>query len=255
MGLLGLNPNMDFKPESRIYRDKITQDLPSKKHAISLALMQSSAYQTALTNLSVAKRSLLKAQDNMRWQLNATAQTQIVHGVDGQQTTSATGDKSLTLNLSIPIEDVSLKNALLDAEVDLESKRLAVKTARQAVESQVINQMRDLASQEAQVRVAKQAVKLAMHYAQSEARLKLTYGRASAFEVASLREELTIKQLAEVNAKITLLDTIANFHQTIGLTLKTGTLKLNIEDNIRASLLLGALLVSGQLWFDRLPRQ
>ena len=67
--------------------------------------------------------------------------------------------------------------------------------------------------------MAKQAVKLAMQTL-SQARLKLTYGRASAFEVASLREELTIKQLAEVNAKITYLDTIANFHQTIGLTLK-----------------------------------
>ena len=225
LGLLGLNPNMDFIPEFNIYRAQITHALPAKAEAIKVALRNSTDYQTALTNLGVARRALQTAKDNTRWQLNAKAQTQIVHGGSGQQTSSATGDKTLALNLSIPIEDMTLKNDLLDAQVALESKRLAVKTTRQAVESLVINQLRDLKSQAEQVKMATQAVTLAKKTL-SQSRLKLAYGRASAFEVASLREELTIKQLAEVNAKITYVDTYANFHQTIGLTLYDWNIQL-----------------------------
>ena len=73
--------------------------------------------------------------------------------------------------------------------------------------------------------MAEQAASLAQQTL-ANAKLKLQYGRASAFEVTTLRDGLTHKQLAVVTAKIGYADAYAELSQALGKTLDDWHIRL-----------------------------
>lgn len=224
--LLGLDPHMSLNPVFDIDLQQASKPLPNQEACVNMALANDMAYQAALSLLEQAKRHLKAAKQNTWWQLDLTASTSITRRRNrGPETQSATGDKSVGLKLSIPVDGLADKQALAQAEVGLQSQVLAVQTAKNAAETKIINQLRRLASQKMQVTLAERAVGLAQQTL-ANAKLKLQYGRASAFEVTTLREALTNKQLAVVAAKISYVDTYADVSQALGRTLDFWHIKL-----------------------------
>lgn len=217
LSLLGLDPRMDLVPEFDIDLKQASHAVPDKTTCVHMALANDTGYQGALAALTQAKRGVKKSKQDTWWQLDLTASTALTRG-KGPETRSHTGDKTVGLSLTVPIDDLDAKQALSQAKITLTKDQLAVQTTKQAIETQIINLLRRLDSQKTQVTMAERAVALAQQTL-NNAKLKLQYGRASAFEVITLREALTNKQLDMVTAKIAYVDTYADVSLALGKTL------------------------------------
>jgi outer membrane protein TolC len=177
------------------------------------------AYQAALTSQDQAKRGFQTAQQDRKWQLDLRASASVVRPRNrGPETDSHSGDKRVGLDLRIPINDMHAKQAYVAAEVGVERAAMAVRAAKQAAESKALSLWRRLLATKAEVGMAEKAADLTQQTL-ANAKLKLQYGRASAFEVTTLRDGLTSKQLAVVSAKIGYADAYAALSEGMGQTL------------------------------------
>lgn len=190
--------------------------MPTLQQAERMALANSVHYQSARLAREQATRGVELAKRNGWWQMDLQASARFDHGDGrGSETRSRTGDKSLVLHVSVPVADVTIKQQRVAAEVALSKATLNLKLAKQDVQQAVRHQLRTLRDLKARMALAEEAVRLAKLNL-NHAKLKLQHGRVDAFEVTSLRADLTSAQLAALRERMAYQDQLATWSHLLG---------------------------------------
>ena len=210
LGDIGLSPRVQFKIDQKINLQEY--EIPTDNEAINMALAGNIAYQQALLALRITKRVVLQAENNQLWQLNATGNVSMTNGK------ADTATPSLSLDLDVPIADVSLKAQLVQAKVALMQAQLALQNQKRQLINSVINGLIQLRNQVQTIRLSKNAVDLLADSLQSE-QIKLKYGKSTVFNVTQLQNQVLSQQIDLIDQEITYQLNITSFQVLLGQTL------------------------------------
>lgn len=223
LATLGLDPNSPFKVTDDVTMND--KDLPDLPHSIDLTLKNDIAYQTLKLTLREDQRALYVARDSQRPELDATVTQTFGGGTGGfpnsgldSFTNGQNKSTNATLSLTVPINDVTLHQQLVNAKVAVEQQEIAVAAQKRLVIANAINAYNTLISQREQITQAKQALVLA-DLNLKNATIRLQYGRSTPFEVGTLQTALTNAQISLINTDVAYINALAAFEQTLGITL------------------------------------
>lgn len=219
--LLGLDPYADLDIDRQIQIEGFAP--PEEQKSIELAMTNNVEYQEALISLKQRERQLLVQKNNQWWRLDAVATA--AYSFD-QELLDNQNSKQLRLELDIPIDDKSRKQGLINAKIGLEQFNIALADQKRRLVTDVINAVRDLKAQREQITLAQNSV----HYSEKSleiAQKKFKHGRTTMFEITSLRQTLTQNRLSLIGQQITYLNTLAQFEQSLGISLERWGLKVN----------------------------
>lgn len=184
----------------------------NQKHLLQKAYARRTDYLQANIDIDVTRLDLIEQRDNLRWQLDATSNINV-----GDDTRASAG-----LELTQTLGDKSPKTALLSSRINLKQRRNDLEDLKQTIAIEVTDRIRDVNSNFAEVREARQATKLAQE------RLNIVrelYRRGrdgiDIFEVTSQQDEVVEAQNTELNAVIDYLNAQTNLEQSLGTTLDT----------------------------------
>lgn len=130
------------------------------------------------------------------------------------------------VQVDIPIGDLSRRQAEVRARVAVENQDIRLADARQSLERDVGDAVRDLSTRWRQYEIAQRARDLSRRKLDIE-REKLQAGRSSNFQVLSFESDLRNAESARLNALIAYLNTQAHLDQTLGTTLESWDIDLN----------------------------
>lgn len=222
LNILGLDPATQFSVPADIQLD--TTQLPNLAQSITLALQNDIPYRTLLYQMQITQRQLLVAKDQQRWQLNAVASQAYGNGFNtaNQPIMNNLGQNRETnvgLQLNIPINNLTVKSALVQAQVAVQQAEINLQATKHVVITNTTNAYYNLLSQQQQIQQAKTALQLAQINL-NDATIRLKYGRSTPFEVSSLQTALTNANLALINTQINYVNAVAAFEQVLGVTLE-----------------------------------
>lgn len=219
--LLGLDPYADLEIDRKIQIEGFSP--PGEQKSIELAMANNVEYQEALISLKQRERQLIVQKNNQWWRLDAVATA--AYSFD-QELLSNQNSKEFRLELDIPVDDKSRKQGLINAKIGLEQFNIAFADQKRRLVTDVINAVRDLKAQREQISLAQNGV----HYSEKSleiAQKKFKHGRTTMFEITSLRQTLTQNRLSLIGQQINYLNTLAQFEQSLGISLDRWGLKVN----------------------------
>ncbi|OGT43488.1 MAG: hypothetical protein A3F13_00085 [Gammaproteobacteria bacterium RIFCSPHIGHO2_12_FULL_40_19] len=222
---LGMIPSTQILIDQDIVVDNTK--IPSYPACVALALKYNIAYRQALLQLNITKRALIQAENARKWSLNVSSS--VVLGSQrsgvGQPILPINTNPTLALNLSVPIDNVSLKQGVVSAQVQIEDAKLTLEQQKEDLIRQVMNQWSGIQNQYQQIVISELGVKL-QEKTLENAELKLKYGKSSVFEVNNLTTGLLSQKVALINTKIAYLNQVTALSQTLGITLHEWHIKL-----------------------------
>jgi len=203
------------------------ESVPNLKKCIAIALVNNVAYQQALLSFNITKRGLITAENDRKWSLsiasNVTLGTE--RSEPGGPIESLNTNPNLVFSLSVPIDDISSKSAVVRAKVAIENAEINLEQTKETLIGNVVTQIAAIQNLKQQIKIAELQVTLSKK-SLSNARLRLQYGQSTIFEENSLVTSLLSQQLSLVKTKISYLNTIETLYQTLGLTLDKWEIKL-----------------------------
>lgn len=154
--LLALDLSTNIQATEAVQATPLEVDLPQ---AIHLAQAQQPQYLSTLLNGQQAALDMILAKDAARWDLSLVAGASQVREHPG--TGSARRWESYTgLQLEIPIGDISTRQAQTRARINVEQQQLLIADARQELERNVSNVVRELGTRWRQYEIALRANEL-----------------------------------------------------------------------------------------------
>lgn len=222
---IGLVPSTQIQIDQTIPKEPIA--LPSKKTCIALALKNNIGYLTDIYKLREDKRALIQAKDKRKWKLTMTADVTLgtERSAVGAPLNSLNTNPTLGFDLSIPIDDVSAKKGVVQAQINIENDQRNLEQKKEDVIRNVMNQYDSITNQYQQVVIAKEQV-AGQQQTVDDAKLRLKYGQSSVFEVNTEEQELLSSKVGLITAKIGYLTDIETLNSTLGITLERWHIKL-----------------------------
>ncbi|MDP1574170.1 MAG: TolC family protein [Coxiellaceae bacterium] len=225
---LGLVPSANIVIDQTVDIGNKEETIPSQERCVAIALKNNIAYQTALIQLRSTERSLITAENNKKWQLGVTGSIGL-----GTQSTASGGtptvpyesNPQLSVNLSIPIDNVDLQSAVVNAKVQIENAKLNLEQTKENLVRQVINQWLTVQNAYQQIHVAKVALDMQVKTL-NNTKLQLKYGKSSVFEETTLETNVLQQQTSYVATEISYLNAVTALNQTLALTLDNRHVKL-----------------------------
>ena len=195
--LLGFSPldtsKVSINPQSIAGMiDKIT--VPLQDDSIQSALEHNPSYQQALIKLRMDQRNLMRDRNALKWDLSLG----YTHNF-GQDSQSKllNPDDSVSLTLTIPVNNLSAKSNLISGRISYEIEKLRLRNSKQKLIRTIVKETQTLLDDKKQLqlnseseKIKKQLLKVAM--------LKLKFGKTTEFEVATLRQDYIEQQQATV---------------------------------------------------------
>lgn len=227
--LLGLDPRSRLDIEKRIA--VFVSPLPSEQEAIEIALCKNLDYQRSLLQLKQLELALAVAKNDQQWQLDLVgrAQQEVIRNknfatvnlnqIDAIGNDHPGSDRTLIVNLNIPIHDLNRKHTLVKARVAVQQFKIALENQRKQLIANVLNALQALRAQSCQLGLANDAVKFSLQ-SLDIAQNKFLYGRTSMFEVTSLQRNLMTQQIGLISEQIAYLNNEASFEKLLGTTLE-----------------------------------
>jgi len=205
---------------------------PKGQEAKRLLFANNISYLTTKLTLNNARLSLLLAEDQQRWSLNLTGT--IVQGA-GSGPNPNTGidslfngynrSRSLGLELSVPIDNMSAQQQVVEAKVGYTQQKLAAKQLKLSLGLELESALQNLSILFSQIKLSKNLNELS-NKSYLDALKKASVGHASMFEVTTLQTSLVSSQLQTIESEINYLNSITNFQQTLATTLDNWGIKL-----------------------------
>lgn len=233
---IGLDPNLDidFAP---LDVDALVKKyhLPNLIDTKQLILKNDIQYQTdQITLHGATSRSLLVAQDSMRWQLNLTANAVSGGGTGGGQNSGvdslingANQNESIGLTLQIPIDDRTLQQSAVNAKIALKEAEIALQQEKWNRETSAINGWNLMHSEKQALDFAEAAEKLqaSTYHISYE---KYLHGLIDSLELQTAQLQLIQAQQMVLAARISYLKALVNLDFLIGHTLKTWDISVRL---------------------------
>ncbi|MCL2874857.1 MAG: TolC family protein [Betaproteobacteria bacterium] len=133
---------------------------------------------------------------------------------------------SVGVQVNIPIGNLDTKQEEVSARVAVKTQEIALADARQALELEVDNAVRELGIRWRQFEIAKRALDLSQRKLDVE-REKLRAGRSSNFQVISFESDFRNAENASLDAMIAYLNTQSSLDKTLGTTLESWDIDIN----------------------------
>jgi outer membrane protein len=236
LAAIGLDPNANIS-----FANLDIQNVIKKYHLLSLAstkkltLENNIQYQTdQITLHGEDQRSLLSAQDNMRWQLNLMANASTGNASGGGQFAGINSlingvneTQNIGLTLKIPIDDQPAKQALQSAKIALKQAELALMQEKWSSETNAINAWNTVESAARALRFAVDAEKLQEKTYQVNFQ-KYLHGLIDSLELQSAQASYVQAQQASLNARMNYLKALVSLDQLIGSTLQTWKIEVRV---------------------------
>jgi outer membrane protein TolC len=115
---------------------------------------------------------------------------------------------------------------VVQAQVSLQNFALEQTEARQTLEQNVNDSMRDISTHWRQYEIAQRVQQLSQRKLDIE-RDKLQLGRSSNFQVLSFEDDLRQAENASLNAQIEYLNALTQLDERLGMTLQSWEIALN----------------------------
>lgn len=185
-------------------------------------------YQTdQITLHGSTSRALLVANDNSRWQLNASINASTGNGFTNDQQTWVNGlfngtnrSQSVSLTLDIPINDQLAKQAIVNAKIALKQAELALKQEKWEKETSAINGWNLVTSAKRGLEFAESAEKLQEQTYQMSYQ-KYLHGLIDSLELQTAQTQLIQSQQALLGSQMSYIKALVNLDLLTGHTLKT----------------------------------
>lgn len=139
---------------------------------------------------------------------------------------AGTWDHYVGVQVAIPIGDLSARQNEVQAQVSMHTQEIQADEARQQLEREVANGVRDIGTRWRQYEIAQRALDLSRRKLDIE-REKLSMGRSSNFQVLSFENDLRNAENGRLNALISYLNAQAELDLTVGTTLQSWDISLN----------------------------
>jgi len=174
--------------------------LPTLEKAKTLAVDNNIGYLASELAIESTKRSVLTAEDGRRWQLNLSAAQTVGGGVGSGQNANlsslsngANMNSSISLDLTIPIDDVSAKQSEINAKGALEQATILLKQSKRQLEISITQKVYALESEKKEVSLNEQSVDYHLQDVENAKKLYKA-GRLSQFELSNRQDNLTTAQ-------------------------------------------------------------
>jgi outer membrane protein TolC len=200
-----------------------------QQQALQLDLEHQPQYLQSLIDGEQAEIELRVAEDQRLWDVS------LIGGANQDRRSSAgdvdrhagrTWGSYAGLEVTIPIGDLSARRAVAGAQVALQDHALQLTGARQSLEQQVGDGIRDMGTRWRQYEIAQRMRELSQRKLEIE-REKLQVGRSSNFQVLSFETDLRQAQSAVLNAQIAYLNAQTKLDEQLGMTLESWEIALN----------------------------
>lgn len=226
---LGLNVNTVIAVPATFNFNKTVQlllgsgaPIPTIKQSEILALSQNTAYQVAKIGIYSLQRGLVTAVNSSEWDLELTASTTRGGGPNGDFKSLVNNrnyNNTVGLNLTIPIDDVNNKSAVIAAKVGLDKAKIALAESKRGLINSTKTQYQNLETSEVQVKLSRTALSLQQQtYVVSKK--KFIAGKISNFELLTTQQTLNTAENTLLGSEIAYLNAIETFENQIGMALK-----------------------------------
>ena len=197
--------------------------------ALSAALEHRPSYLSQLIASEQAAISLDVARNEQLWDISlvgSASQSRQSNNIPPEYTGNRNWNAYAGVQLGIRLGDLSVKQSEVRAQVNVENQSVQLAEARQALELEVSNAVRDLETRWRQYEIAQRARALSQRKLEVE-REKLQSGRSSNFQVLSFEADLRTAENASLDALIAYLNAQSSLDNTLGTTLESWGIKLN----------------------------
>lgn len=231
---IGIDPNTPVTFDNVNVNELINKyHIPPLDKAKKMILENDIQYQTDQITLNGSiKRNVMLAEDNTRWKLDLTVNSNAGGGTGGGRNAGINSlvngvnqTNSASLNLTVPIDDRPAKLALASAKIALRQAEIALQQEKWDKETSVINSWNSIYS----------ALR-ATHFAENAKTLqektyhisfqKYSYGLIDSLELQTSQQQYSAAQQTLLNARISYLKALMNLDLLVGTTLKTWDVKV-----------------------------
>lgn len=170
-----------------------------------------------------ADLDLRLAKDQQRWDLSLIGATSQARE---RPSSGKVWEHYLGLQLEIPIADLSRRQGLVRAQVAVDSRRLQLADARQQLQREVVDGVREVQVSWRQLQIAGRALDLSRRKLAIEQE-ELALGLSSNFQVLSFESDLRGAQSARLDAQIAYLNAQTALDLILGTTLDSWDVAIN----------------------------
>lgn len=236
LAAIGLDPNTAIRFTSLDLENLIQKyHVPTLDDTQRLVLDNDIQYQVdKITLYGQTTRALLVATDNTRWILNLTGNASTGETSGGGRFAGINSlfnginkANSVTLNLTIPIDDELAKQSLLNAKISLREAELALLQEKWSKQTSSIDGWNTVRSAQKALQFAEDAERLQLRTYQISNQ-KYLHGLIDSLELQSAQLSLIQSQQASLSAKITYLKSLVSLDLLIGHTLRTWNIHVRI---------------------------
>lgn len=241
---LEISGNTTLIPTEKITYKPIEPDF---EECLTLALERDNSYLSALTSLEMAKMGLSDAENQRLWNLDLEGGYKDGWNHRNNDPSYRQEDWWLGLSLKIPLplygdQKYSREMPLLSARIQLRKANMQLLTARESLENNVRNAVRQVASSLRRVELASKTRQFSEeNFLVSELQFKL--GRISNADFIREQDKLRDDRLAEIRAIMTYQNSLTRLDALLATTLDTWNIAFVTE---RADL--EAEYLGGKTW-------
>lgn len=217
--LLGLEPTTRYQPDDRLSFVPVQYQLPQ---ALDLAYGQRPDFLAAEMAVTLADTHLMLAKDQTRPDLALVAT--YANNTQGGVAT-ATDPWRVGLRMSVPLNDLALQKAVVQAEIERDKATVRLLEIRNRVENEVRNALRNLEMNTRLFDLSQRSLRLSQKKYEVEAE-KFKAGRSSNFQLLSYKNDLVNAQNNALNTSIAYLDGLSALERTLGVLLDSWQITL-----------------------------
>lgn len=197
--------------------------------AFAIALENQPDYLTSRLSIERAKISLNYAKNQRLWDVSLVAGQTRVQGNSTAISTAGVGTVSgmgavlspgstssyTGLQITVPLGDRSLEQAVVRASVELKNQNLFAQDVRQVLEQRIRDAVRNVQTRWRQFELSKKARELTVQKLNAENE-KLKVGRSSNFQILSFEGDLRNAENAQLNAQLAYLNALTDLDDRMG---------------------------------------
>lgn len=226
---IGLKPDTNFELPSdlgaEIQQDEYIltggENMPSLEGSEHYALVHSTGYQTAAITIRKTARALVVDKDDARWSLLLTGSHTQGGATTGFQSLYDPKNRNdaVSLNLSIPIDNLTNKAAIVNGKIALQNAITALNKSKTLLLTGVRNDYNSVVSGARQVNFSKQALELSeKNVALSQKQMSI--GHISAFVLTTKQQTLATQRTSFIQSEISYLNALNSFDTGINVILQ-----------------------------------
>ena len=212
---LNMDKNTRITPVGNYHAPK---EHPTYQEAYQLGQTSQPAFLLAKLVVDYANQDLLLAKNNKLWDLNLLVSYDYTKTNREVNDDTTEHDWSAGLSLVVPLygeNQLSREQALVSARTNMFKAQNSLTQARENLQIDLDNALRDLEINREQVLLAEEALKLSQIKLDNEQE-KLKFGKSTNFQVVSYQNDLAQAESNRLDAEITYLNSAAALDQILG---------------------------------------